>query len=105
MDCSAEVDSRILENIRKKTYLGVILSENGRIDNELDKRIGAALSAAGAVRIHVFESRELSRSVRVRLKMPVYKAMIEPTLTYGAESRLLKEKQRIQAAEMRVFRR
>ena len=39
-------------------------------------------------------------------KMLVYKAMIEPTLTYGAESWVLKEreKQRIQAAEMRVFR-
>ena len=34
------------------------------------------------------------------------KAMIEPTLTYGAESWVLtgREKQRIQAAEMRVFR-
>ena len=38
--------------------------------------------------------------------MLVYKAMIEPTLTYGAESRVLKEreKQRVQAAEMRVLR-
>ena len=37
--------------------------------------------------------------------MMVYKAMIEPTLTYGAESWVLKErvKQRVQAAEMRVL--
>ena len=40
------------------------------------------ISAAGAVRSQVFESREMSRSA----KMLVYKAMIEPTLTYGAES-------------------
>ena len=69
---------------------------------ELEKRIGAALSTAGEVRGQVFESRELSRSA----KMLVYKTMIEPTLTYGAESWVLKEreKQRIQAAEMRVLR-
>ena len=39
-------------------------------------------------------------------KMLVYKVTIGPTLTYGTESCVLKEreKQRIQAAEMRVFR-
>ena len=69
---------------------------------ELEKRIGAALSTAGAVRSQVFESRELSRSA----KMVMHKAMIEPTLTYGAESWVLKkrEKQRVQAAEMIVLR-
>ena len=102
VDCSVEVDGRKLENVGKQTYLGVILNEDGRMECELEKRIGAALSAAGAVRSQVFESRELSRSA----KMLVYKAMIEPTLTYGAESWVLKEreKQRVQAAEMRVLR-
>ena len=80
----------------------MILSEDGRKECKLEKRIGAALSAVGAVRSQAFESRELSRSA----KMLVYKAMIEPTLTYGAESWVLKEraKQRVQAAEMRVLR-
>ena len=102
VDCSVEVDGRKLENVGEQTYLGMILSEDGRMECELEKRIGAALSAAGAVRSQVFESRELSRSA----KMLVYKAIIEPTLTYGAESRVLKEreKQRVQAAEMRVLR-
>ena len=45
-----EVDCRKLEIVRKQTYLGVILSEDGRMDCELEKRIGAALSTAGAVR-------------------------------------------------------
>ena len=69
---------------------------------ELEKRIGAALSAMGAVRSQVFESRKLSRSA----KMLVYKVMIEPILTYGAESWVLKEreKRRVQAAEVRVLR-
>ena len=89
VDCSVEVDGQKLENVGKQTYLGVILNEDGRMECELEKRIGAALSAAGAVRSQVFESRELSRSA----KMLVYKAMIEPTLMYGAESWVLKERE------------
>ena len=102
VDCSVEVDGRKLENVGELTCLGVILSEDGKMECELEKRIGAALSAAGAVRSQVFESRELSRSA----KMLLYKAMIEPTLMYGAESWVLmeREKQRVQAAEMRVLR-
>ena len=102
VDCNVEVDGQKLENVMEQTYLGVILSEDGRMECELEKRIGAALSAAGAVRSQVLESRDLSKSA----KMLVYKTMIEPTLTYGAESWVLKEreKQRVQAAEMRVLR-
>ena len=68
------------------------MSEDGRMDYELEERIGS----------QAFESRKLSRSA----KMLVYKAMIEPTLTYGVESWVLKEreKERVQAAEIRVCR-
>ena len=54
------------------------MSDDGRMDCELEKRIGAALSAAGAARSQVFESRELSRSA----KMLVYKAIIQPTYVW-----------------------
>ena len=37
-----------MKNVRKQTYSGVILSEDGRMNCELEKRIGGALSAAGA---------------------------------------------------------
>ena len=47
MDCSVEVDGQKLENVVKQTYLGVILSEDGRMECELEKRIGATLSAVG----------------------------------------------------------
>ena len=49
-----EVDGRKLGNVRKHTYLGVILSEDGRMKCELEKRISAALSVVGAVRSQVF---------------------------------------------------
>ena len=47
------------------------MSKDERMDCELEERIGATLSAAGALRSQVFESRKLSRSA----KMLMYKAM------------------------------
>ena len=102
INCNVEVDGQRLASIRKQTYLGVALIEDGRMECKVEKRIGAALRTVGAVRSQVFENRELSRSA----KTLVYKAMTVPTLTYGAELWVLKqrEKQRFQAAEMRVLR-
>ncbi len=54
-----KVDGRKLENVRKQTYLGVILSEDGRMGCELEKRIGGSSKQSGSS---------------------------QPTLTYGAES-------------------
>lgn len=55
MDCNVEVDytGKCMTSVREQTYLGVILSEDGSMDCELENRIGAALSAAGAVKSRV----------------------------------------------------
>ena len=97
VDCSVEVDGRKLENVTEQTYLGVILSEDERMECELEKKIGAAVSAAESVRSQVLESRELSKSA----KMLVYKTMIEPTLTYGAESWVVKEREKQNSSSSR----
>ena len=39
VDCSVEVDGRKLENVGEQTYLGVVLSEDGKLECELEKRI------------------------------------------------------------------
>ena len=79
VDCKVLIEGQILTNVRKQTYLGVVLSENGSLECKVENRIGAALSAAGTVESRVWESRELSRGA----EMVVYNAMIVPTLTYG----------------------
>ena len=89
INCNVEVDGQRLASIRKQTYLGVALIEDGRMECKVEKRIGAALRTVGAVRSQVFESRELSRSA----KTLVYKAMTVPTLTYGAELWVLKQRE------------
>ena len=57
----------------------------------------------GAVRRTVFGNRELSREA----KMTVYNAVVIPTMVYGCEAWVLKDrdKTRLQAAEMKVLKR
>lgn len=47
VDYNVEVVGRKMANVREKTYLGIVLSEDGRMECELKKIIGAALSAIG----------------------------------------------------------
>ena len=84
-------------------YLGVKFSEDGRMEGELERRIGMALSTFGAMKAKVFGNRGLSQ----KAKMQVYNAMVVPVMTYGCESWVLreKEKSRLQATEMSVLRR
>ena len=78
-------------------------SQNGRITSELNKRIGRAATVVGALRRTVFGNRELSSEA----KMTVYNAVVVPTLVYGCEAWVLKDrvKTRLQSAEMKVLRR
>ena len=74
---------------------------NGKMKSEVERRIGMTMKAVGAMK-KVYESREISREAKVA----VFKAVAVPTLTYGCESWVLRERERsrLQAAEMRVLR-
>ena len=101
-ECKVEVGDVQLEQAKETVYLGVRLSENGRIENELERRIGRA-TEEGALRRTVFGNRELSSES----KMTVYNAVVVLTRVYGCEAWMLKDrnKTRLQAAEMKVLRR
>ena len=68
---------------------------------EVERRIGMTVQAVGAMK-KMYESREVSREAKVT----VYEAVVIPTLTYGCETWVIKEKEksRLQATEMRVLR-
>ena len=59
-------------------YLGVKFSADGRMEGELDRRIGIAVSAVGAMQKKVFGCRELSKKANVE----VYNAMVVPMMSY-----------------------
>ena len=101
-ECKVEVDGVRLKQARETVYLGVRLSENGGMESELERRIGMAATAVGALREPIFGNKELSKEA----KLTVYNAVVVPTLVYGCEAWVLKErdKMRLQAMEMKDFR-
>lgn len=54
-ECEVEVGDVQLEQARDTVYLGVRLSENGRIESEMDRRIGRATTVVGSLRETVRE--------------------------------------------------
>ena len=62
-------------------YLGVMFSADGRMEGELDRRIGIAMSTVGALQKKVFGRWELSKKAKVE----VCNAMLVPMMTYGCE--------------------
>ena len=92
-----------MSKARETIYLGVWLSHNGEMESELERRIGMAATAAGTLRELVFENKELSKEA----KLTVNNAEVVPTLVYGCEAWVLKErnKMRLQTMEMKVLRR
>ena len=100
--CKVDVEGHNVENVKEAVYLGMKLSEDVRMEGELERRIGIAMSTVGAMNAKVFGNRGLSW----KAKMQVYNGMVVPMMTYGYESWVLreKEKSRLQAAEMSVLR-
>ena len=78
-ECKVEVGDVQLEQVRETVYLGVRLSENGRMESELERRINRAATIVVALRKTVFGNRELCSEA----KMTVHDAVVVPTLVYG----------------------
>ena len=76
------VDGTALNKIDEFTYLGSIISKDGRIDSELTKRMAKASSAFGRLRTRLWNNHHVS----IRVKCKIYRAVVLSTLLYGAES-------------------
>ena len=95
-ECNIEIDGERVKNVKETVYLGVKLSEDGKIGGEVERRIGMTMQTVGAMK-KVYDSREISREAKV---------MAIQALTYGCESWVLTkwEKSRLQPTEMKVLR-
>lgn len=91
-----------LEQVHKFKYLGSTISEDGKIDIEINERIGAASRLFHSIRNKFLGKREITK----KTKLAVYKSTFVPTLTYGCESWALtkKHKSKLQSMEMRFLR-
>ena len=62
-------------------YLGTLISNDNSVQKEIQKRILASNGTYYAA-VSVFRNRLLSRATKIRL----YKTLIRPVVTYGAET-------------------
>ncbi|KAK0137935.1 putative uncharacterized transposon-derived protein F52C9.6 [Merluccius polli] len=79
------------------------LKGEGRMEREIDRRIGAASAVMRTLHGSVVVKRELSR----KAKLSIYQSIYVPALTYGHELWVMTERtrSRVQAAEMSFLRR
>nr|VZI51958.1 unnamed protein product [Spirometra erinaceieuropaei] len=76
------VNGTQLQVVENFPYLGSILSRNTKIDDEVANRISKASQAFGRLRSTVWNRHGLQLSTKLKM----YKAVILPTLLYGAET-------------------
>ena len=101
--CPLRVGEEALPQVEEFKYLGILFTSEGRMEREMDRRIGAASAVMRTLNRSVVVKRELSR----KAKLSVYRSVYAPTLTYGHELWVMTERtrSRIQAAEMSFLRR
>ncbi|TKS65493.1 LINE-1 reverse transcriptase -like protein [Collichthys lucidus] len=103
VECSLRVGDEILPQVEEFKYLGVLFTSEGRMEREIDRRIGAASAVMRTLHRSVVVKKELSR----KAKLSIYQLIYVPTLTYGHELWVVTERtrSRIKAAEMSFLRR
>ncbi|KAK3529325.1 hypothetical protein QTP70_029151 [Hemibagrus guttatus] len=101
--CTLQVGGEVLPQVEEFKYLGVLFTSEGRMDREIDRRIGAAAAVMRSMSRSVVVKKELSW----KAKLSIYQSLYVPTLTYGHELWVMTERvrSRIQAAEMSFLRR
>ena len=97
-----KINDQEIETVNKFTYLGSIISDDGKLDLEINERIRKA-SYAYKKQAKVWSNSKVS----VKTKMKIYNSTVISTLLYGAESWNITDAQskRVNAFGMRCLRR
>ncbi|TWW77650.1 hypothetical protein D4764_12G0010400 [Takifugu flavidus] len=81
VDCLLRVKEEILPQVEEFKYLGVLFTSEGRMKQEIHRRIGAASAVMRTLHQSVVVKRDLSQ----KAKLSIYRSIFVPTLTYGHE--------------------
>ncbi|TWW77392.1 hypothetical protein D4764_12G0007820 [Takifugu flavidus] len=81
VECLLRVKEEILPQVEEFKYLGVLFTSEGRMEQEINRRIGAASAVMRTLHRSVVVKRELSQ----KAKLLIYRSIFVPTLTYGHE--------------------
>ncbi|TWW73564.1 hypothetical protein D4764_15G0009580 [Takifugu flavidus] len=101
VECLLRVGEEVLPQVEEFKYLGILFTNEGRMEREIDRRIGAASAVMQALNRSVMVKKELSRKAKLSIYWSIY------VLTYGHQCWVMTERtrSRIQAAEMSFLRR
>ena len=83
------IDGTYLIAVEHFTYLGSVISNHATVSKDLDNRLSKASSSFGRLSNGVWQSHSLHLSTKIQ----VYRAIVIPTLLYGAETLVLYQKQ------------
>ena len=86
------VEGKPLKTVQSFNYLGSIISETAKMDNEINNRIQKASSAFGKLYHRLWNSHDVS----LRVKSAVYQSVVITSLLYGAETWTLYRKHIVQ---------
>ncbi|KAK3518458.1 hypothetical protein QTP70_000645 [Hemibagrus guttatus] len=75
--CTLQVGGELLSQVGECKYLGVLFTSEGRMDCEIDRRIGAAAAVMRSMYRSVVVKKELSQ----KAKLSIYQSIYVPTLT------------------------
>ncbi|KAK3565835.1 hypothetical protein QTP86_015814 [Hemibagrus guttatus] len=89
--CTLQVGGEVLPQVEEFKYLGVLFTSEGRMDREIDRRIGAAAAVMRSMYRSVVVKKELSR----KAKLSIYQSIYAPTLTYGHELWVMTERRAV----------
>ncbi|KAK3547070.1 hypothetical protein QTP86_009563 [Hemibagrus guttatus] len=85
--CTLQVGGEVLPQVEEFKYLRDLFTSEGRMDCEIDRRIGAAAAVMRSMYRSVVVKKELSR----KAKLSIYQSIYVPTLTYGHELWVMNE--------------
>ncbi|KAI3372213.1 hypothetical protein L3Q82_022653 [Scortum barcoo] len=87
--CPLRVGGEVLPQVEEFKYLGVLFTSEGKMEREIDRRIGAASAVMRSVYRTVVVKKELSR----KAKLSIYRINLRSHhLTYGHELWVMTEK-------------
>ncbi|KAI3367955.1 hypothetical protein L3Q82_026785, partial [Scortum barcoo] len=70
--CPLQVGGEVLPQVEEFKYLGVLFTSEGKIEREIDRRIGAASAVMRSVYRTVVVKKELSRKAKLSIYRSIY---------------------------------
>lgn len=99
--CNIVLNNEKIEQVEKFVYLGSLFSRDGKIDEELDRRINEGKKVIGRAG-PVIRSKNISN----KAKMAIHNSIFVPTVLYGSETWTYqeKDKSKMNAIDMKFYR-